>query len=154
MSKFKSDNQDDNRSTIKIIMNDISTFLYKTCFLSKYLFDKKQIELLEANGKNEIIDIFEFNRSITTAEASTKYSELLSSINSLFKTETKYTFDSLYYQYIEYTKSSLPLNSFLNCLIMLNYILNNFNELLNLANKDEFIQKFNLEKKNIFNRNR
>ena len=147
MSKFKSDNQDDNRSTIKIIMNDISTFLYKTYFLSKYLFDKKQIELLEANGKNEIIDIFEFNRSITTAEASTKYSELLSSINSLFKTETKYTFDSLYYQYIEYTKSSLPLNSFLNCLIMLNYILNNFNELLNLANKDEFIQKFNLEKK-------
>ena len=93
MSKFKSDNQDDNRSTIKIIMNDISTFLYKTCFLSKYLFDKKQIELLEANGKNEIIDIFEFNRSITTDEASTKYSELLSSINSLFKTETKYTFD-------------------------------------------------------------
>ena len=147
MSKNKSNNQDENRSAFKIIINDISTFLYKSCFLSKYLFDKSQIELLEANSKNEILDIFEFNRSITKTEASTKYSELLSSINSLFKTETQYTFDSLYHQYLEYTKSNLPLNSFLNCLIMLNYILNNFNELLNLGSKDEFMEKFNFKKK-------
>ena len=147
MSKIKSNNEDDNRSTIKIIINDISTYLYKSCFLSKYLFDKKQIELLDANSRNEILDIFEFNRSITTAEASTKYSELLSSINSLFKTEIQYTFDSLFHQYLEYTKSNISLNSFLNCLIMLNYILNNFNELLNLGSKDEFMEKFNLEKK-------
>ena len=147
MSKIRSNNQDDNRSTIKIIVNDISTYLYKSCFLSKYLFDKKQIELLDSNSKNEILDIFEFNRSITTDEASTKYSELLSTINSLFKTETQYTFDSLYHQYLEYTKTSIPLNSFLNCLIMLNHILNNYNELLNLGNKDEFMEKFNFEKK-------
>ena len=68
MSKVRSNNQDDNRSTIKIIVNDISTYLYKSCFLSKYLFDKKQIELLDSNSKNEILDIFEFNRSITTDE--------------------------------------------------------------------------------------
>ena len=107
MSKIRSNNQDDNRSTIKIIVNDISTYLYKSCFLPKYLFDKKQIELLDSNGKNEILDLFEFNRSITTTEASNKYSELLSTINSLFKTETQYTFDSLYHQYLEYTKSNI-----------------------------------------------
>ena len=147
MSKNKSNNEGENRSAFKIIINDISTFLYKSCFLSKYLFDKSQIELLESNSKNEILDIFEFSRSITTTEASTKYCELLSSINSLFKTETQYTFDSLYHQYLEYTKSNLSLNSFLNCLIMLNYILNNFHDLLNLGSKDEFMEKFNFKKK-------
>ena len=148
MSKQKFDNQDDNRSEIKIIINDISTFLYKTGFLSKYLVDKKQIELLETNNKRDIIDTFEFNRTISSKEASTKYSDLLKSINSLFKSETQYNFDTLYHQYLEYTKNNnISFCSFLNCLIMLNFIVNNFNELLNLGDKDDFSDIFQLDKK-------
>ena len=147
MLKEGIDNEEDNRNSIKIIINDISTFLYKTGFLSKYISDKKQIELLEMNNNNDFIDIFEFNRSITTTDASVKYSELLSSINMLFKSETQYTFESLYYQYLEYTKSNLSLNIFLNYLIMLDYILKNFNKLFNLSENDDLTETFQLNRK-------
>ena len=146
MLKETNDNEEDNRNAIKIIINDISTFLYKSGFLSKYIYDKKIIELLD-NNKNDFIDIFEFNRSITTTDASVKYSELLTSINSLFKSETQYTFESLYYQYLEYTKSTISLNTFLNCLIMLDYIMKNFKELFNLTENDDFVETFQLNKK-------
>ncbi len=148
MSKQEIDNEEDNRSSIKIIINDISTFLYKSGFLPKYLCDKKQIELLE-NNKQDIIDNFEFNRSITSKDVSTKYSGLLKSINNLFKSDVQYTLESLYDQYKEYTKSNISLNIFLNCLIMLNYIVTNFNELLNLSDNDQFIELFKLNNKKI-----
>ena len=54
MLKETNDNEEDNRNTIKIIINDISTFLYKSGFLSKYMSDKKQIELLEMNNNNDL----------------------------------------------------------------------------------------------------
>jgi hypothetical protein len=139
--------EEDNRSTIKIIINDISTFLYKSGFLSKYLVDKKQIELLESNSKNDIIDIFEYNRSISSLDVSKKYNHLISSINSLFKSDLQYTFETLYYQYLEYTKTNISVNTYLNSLIMLNYIVNNFGNLLNLSDNYNFIQDFQLEQK-------
>ena len=148
MSKQEIDNEEDNRSSIKIIINDISTFLYKSGFLPKYLCDKKQIELLE-NNKQDIIDNFEFNRSITSKDVSTKYSGLLKLINNLFKSDVQYTLESLYDQYKEYTKSNISLNIFLNCLIMLNYIVTNFNELLNLSDNNQFIELFKLNNKKI-----
>ena len=138
--------EEDNRNNIRILINDISTFLYKSGFLSKYLVDKKQLELLDSTSKNDLIDIFEYNRSISSTDASTKYSELLSSINSLFRTEVKYNIDTLYYQYLEYTKSNISLNNYLNCLIMINYILKNFNDLLNLSENNDFLGLFQLDK--------
>ena len=147
MSKQIKDEEDDNRSTIKIVISDISTYLYKSGFLFKYLFDKKQIELLENNNKQDIIEYFEFNRSISTNDASAKYSDLLKSINSLFKSETQYTFDSLYYQYLEYTKSNISLNVFLNCLIMINYIVSKFNNLLNMSDDSDFVELIKLDKR-------
>ena len=147
MSKQILDEVDDDRSTIKIVINDISTFLYKSGFLSKYLCDKKQIEILENNNKQDIIEYFEFKRAITSNDVSTKYSDLLKSINNLFNTGTQYTYDSLYYQYIEYTKSNIPLNVFLNCLIMINYIVTNFNNLLNISENNSFAELFKLDKK-------
>ena len=138
--------EEDNRNNIRILINDISTFLYKSGFLSKYLVDKKQLELLDSTSKNDLIDIFEYNRSISSTDASIKYSELLSSINSLFRTEVKYNIDTLYYQYLEYTKSNISLNNYLNCLIMINYILKNFNDLLNLSENNDFLGLFQLDK--------
>ena len=137
----------DNRGSIKIIINDISTFLYKSGFLSKYLVDKKQIELLESNSQNDFVDIFEYNRSISSNDVSKKYSNLISSINSLFKSEVQYKFEIIYYQYLEYTKTNISVNVFLNSLIMLNYIVNNFNNLLNLSEDYDLIKAFQLEKK-------
>ena len=147
MSNQNDDYEEDNRSTIKIIINDISTFLYKSGFLSKYLVDKKQIELLESNYKNDLLEIFEFNRSISSEDASIKYSNLITSVNTLFKAETQYNLDSLYYQYLEYTKTNITLSNFLNCLIMINYILKNFNNLLNITENDDLIGIFQLDKK-------
>ena len=147
MSNQNDDYEEDNRSTIKIIINDISTFLYKSGFLSKYLVDKKQIELLESNYKNDLLEIFEFNRSISSEDASIKYSNLITSVNTLFKEETQYNLDYLYYQYLEYTKTNITLSNFLNCLIMINYILKNFNNLLNITENDDLIGIFQLDKK-------
>ena len=146
MSK-KEYGEEDNRGTIRIVINDISTFLYKSGFLSKYLCDKKQIELLENNSKIDIIELFEFSHSITSVDAGVKYSDLLKYINKTFKSEIDYSFDSLYYQYLEYTKNNISLNVFLNCLIMINYILSNFNDLLNLTENCDFIEAFKLNKK-------
>ena len=139
--------EEDNRSTIKININDISTFLYKSGFLSKYLVDKKQIELLESNNKNDLIDIFEYNRSISSIDVSKKYNNIISSINSLFKSDHQYTFETLYYQYLEYTKTNIAVNTFLNSLIMLNYIVNNFSSLFNFSDNYDFIVDFQLEQK-------
>ena len=139
--------EEDKRGTIKIIINDISTFLYKSGFLPKYLVDKKEIELLESNTKNDFVDIFEYNRSISSVDVSKKYGNLISSINLLFKSEVQYTFETLYYHYLEYTKTNISVNIFLNSLIMLNHIVNNFKNLLNLSENSDFIQAFQLEKK-------
>ena len=139
--------EEDKRGTIKIIIKDISTFLYKSGFLPKYMVDKKEIELLESNTKNDFVDIFEYNRSISSVDVSKKYGNLISSINLLFKSEVQYTFETLYYNYLEYTKTNISVNIFLNSLIMLNHIVNNFKNLLNLSENSDFIQAFQLEKK-------
>ena len=144
--KKNHEEEGDKRNNIRIIINDISTFLYKSGFLSNYLVDKKKLELLDSSGKNDLIDIFEYNRSISSADASTKYNEILNSINSLFKTQYKYNFDTLYYQYLEYTKSNISLNNYLNCIIMINYILKNFKALLNLSENDDFLGVFQFDK--------
>ena len=135
------------RNNIKININDMSTFLYKSGFLSKHLIDKNKLEFLETNIKNDLIDIFEFNNSISSTYISSKYSQLINSINSLFKSEFQYNFDTLYNQYLEYTKTNFILNDFLNWLIMLNFIITNFRELLNLSDNDNIIEVLQLDKK-------
>ena len=65
----------------------------------------------------------------------------------LFNIENNTNFDILYYQYLEYTKSNISLNNFLNCLIMINYILQNFNDLFNLSENNDFFGAFQLDKK-------
>ena len=143
----KENNVQKDRNSIKILINDISTYLYKTGYIYQSIVDKKQIELLEVNNKKEMLDIFEFNRSISSAESSIKYKELIEFINSLFKVESKYTLDSMYYQYLEYTKSNMTLCSFLNSLIMLKYIIINCNDLLNIKKNEDFTEVFQFKDK-------
>ena len=139
--------QINSKEEVKINLNDISSFLYKSGFLNKNIISQDIRELLNGNSKYNITNIFEFNTAITIKEASSKYKELIKSINSIFKSDSKYTLESLYFQYIEYTGRKIFLNFFLNTLIMLNYILTNFTDLLNLENSVNVIDEFQLNKK-------
>ena len=139
--------QINHKDEIKLNLNDISSFLYKSGFLNKNKISKDKKELLIGNSKYNIINFFEFNTGITIKEANSKYKELLKSINLIFKHDSKYTLESLYNQYTEYTGRKIYLNIFLNSLIMLNYILTNFTEFLNLENNSDIIHEFQLDKK-------
>ena len=147
MKKKFNENLINNRNDVKINISDINTFLYKSGFLNKSISDMEKLSLLNSNNKNNLLDIFEFNDSITIKEASSKFSNLLKSLKSLLKDEIKYNLESLYHQYCEYTENKIPLNNFLNCLIMLNFILTNFKEMLNLEENANCINTFKLDQK-------
>ena len=140
------ENQINYKDEIKLNLNDISSFLYKSGFLNKNKNSQEKKDLLNGNNKNNISNIFEFNTAITIKEANMKYKDLIKSINSFFKSDSIYNLESLYNQYIEYTGRKIYLNIFLNTLIMLNYILTNFTEFLNIENNTDIINKFQIDK--------
>ena len=143
MQKKINENEINYQNELKIDINDISTFLYKSGFLTYEINEEEILNILNSDIKNCITDIFEFNSSITIKEASSKYKDLIKSLNLLIKEDLKYNLESLYNQYLEYVESSMPLNDFLNCLIMLNYILTKFKEVLNLQENDDCKIYFN-----------
>ena len=147
MQKKYNENRIKYNNETKININDINTFLYKSGFLNTAIIDNKKLSLLNEDNKFNFFDIFEFNSSITIKEASSKYNNLLKSIKAILKDELKYSLESLYHQYIEYTENKIPLNIFLNCLIMLNFILTHFIEILNLEVNFNCINTFQLDKK-------
>ena len=135
MNEKNNSSNEDNRNDIKVILENFSTFLFKSHYLEKYLFNKNQIELLNNPVKNDFTKIFEFNNKITVADVSQKYTYLLKNLNSIFNKDSTMptiTFDLIYSQYNEYSKTNLSFSNFLNILIMLDYILNNFNEIINI----------------------
>ena len=136
-----------NRNEVKININDISTFLYKSGFLNKSINDKEKLILFQPNSNYNFLDIFILNSSITIKEASSKYDDILKSLKSILKDDLKYNIESLYHQYLEITESKIQLNCFMNCLIMINFILNNFQEILNLENSENLIDTLQLDKK-------
>ena len=147
MQKKINENEINYQNELKIDINDISTLLYKSGFLTYEINEEEILNILNSDTKNCITDIFEFNSSITIKEASSKYKDLIKSLNLLIKEDLKYNLESLYNQYLEYVESSMPLNDFLNCLIMLNYILTKFKEVLNLQENDDCKNIFQLDKK-------
>ena len=147
MQKKYNENKINYKNEMIINMNDISTLLYKSGFLNKEKIDTQLLSLLSANKKFNFIDVFEFDSSISIKEASSKYNNLLKSLKVILKEDFKYNLESLYNQYSEYTQKKIPLNNFLNCLIMLNFILTNFKEILNIEENANFISTFQLDKK-------
>ena len=147
MKKQSIDNQINIKNEINIDINDITSFLYQSKFLTKNIINSEKLELLKVNKGYNITDIFEFNRSITIKEATSKYNDLFKSLNSLLKEEKQYNLESIYYQYLQFTKNNLPLNNFLNILIMLNLILINFSEILNIKDSNDCSKMFQFNKK-------
>ena len=147
MKKKINENQIIDRNDLKIHFTDIRTFLYKSCFLNRPIIDVDISPLFNIDNKNSILDIFELNNSITIKDASSKYGYLFKSLKQILKEDLKYNLEYIYHQYLEYTDNKIPLNHFLNCLIMLNYILTNFKEILNLDDDADIINVFELDKK-------
>ena len=140
-------NQKNNRNEVKINFNDISTLLYKTGFLENEIIDTDILSLLSMENKINLIDIFEFNNSITIKEASAKYNDLMKSLKQILKFEFKINLESLYHLYLEYTENKISLTNFLNILIMMNYILTTFKQILKLSDNSDLINVFQLNKK-------
>ena len=147
MKKKSNENEKNNINDIKINLDDITTFLYKTGFLNKEINNRDKLYILKGDNKYNIVNNFEFNTSITLKEASSIYSGILKSIKSILNVQSNYNLETLYLQYLEYAESNMTLNNFLNCLIMLNFILTNFKEILNIGENDDFINVFQLNKK-------
>ena len=125
MTEYNQDSQND----IIFDLNDISTFLYSIGYLSQQKFNNiKKHQKTKQN--NEII--FENNLNITMTDASVKYYELLQEINKKFNTNL--TFEENYTQYKIYTKTTLSFGTYLNYLIIIVYILNNYSDLINIKN--------------------
>ena len=90
MKKQSIDNQINIKNEINIDINDITSFLYQSKFLTKNIINSEKLELLKVNKGYNITDTFEFNRSITIKEANSKYNDLFKSLNSLLKEEKQY----------------------------------------------------------------
>ena len=110
-----------------IDLNDISSFLYSIGYINRQKYNniQKNKNILE---NYEIF--FEENLNISMTEVSVKYGTLLTEINKLFNTNS--SFEEHFQQYRLYTKSILGFGAYLNYLILLSYILNKYDDLLNI----------------------
>ena len=147
MQKKLNEIKKNNTNDITVNLGDITTFLYKSGFLNKEIKNQDKLDILNGESEYNIISNFEFNTSITIKDASSIYNNILKSIKSILKIQSNYNLETLYLQYLEYAESNMTLNNFLNCLIMLNFILTNFKEILNIGDKEDLTNVFQLNKK-------
>ena len=113
-------------SSQDLILNHITNFFNLIEYTSNYSFNDKQKNLLE-NIKTDLTEIFESDRNITITDASVKHSELFQSLSKIFKMNIN--IDKLYNMYIELTKTEINVFLFINWLIFIDIILENFHEL-------------------------
>ena len=118
-----------------IDLNDISSFLYSIGYINKQKYNN--IQKNKNSLKNYEI-FFEENQNITVTDSSVKYGTLLSEINKLFNTNS--SFEEHFQQYRISTKTNINVASYLNYLILLVYIINKYDDLLNI-NSLLFIEK-------------
>ena len=113
-------------SSQDFILNHITNFFNSIEYTSNYSFNNKQKNLIE-NTKTDLTEIFESDINITITDASVKHSELLQSLSKIFKININ--IDKLYNMYIDLTKGEINFFQFLNWLIFIDIILENFHEL-------------------------
>ena len=114
-------------SDFMLDLNDISSFLYSIGYLNKQKYNN--IQKNKTSLKNYEL-FFEENQNITYTDASVKYGTLLTEVNKLFSVNS--TFEEHYQQYKIYTKSSINFSTYLNYLILLVYLLNKYDDMLNI----------------------
>ena len=110
-----------------IDLNDISTFLYSIGYLTKQKYNN--LKRNENSLKNYEL-ILEENTNITVTESSVKYGTLLNELNKIFNTNS--SFEEHFIQYKSYTKSNMNFSTYLNYLIILIYIINKYDDIINI----------------------
>ena len=124
-------------SSQDLIINHITNFFNSIEFTSNYSFNDKQKNLIE-NIKTDLTEIFESDRNITITDASVKHSELFHSLSNIFKFNIN--IDKLYNMYIEYSKGQITVFQFINWLIFIDIILENFRELFSNISLDNILK--------------
>ena len=124
-------------SSQDLIINHITNFFNSIEFTSNYSFNDKQKNLIE-NIKTDLTEIFESDRNITITDASVKHSELFHSLSNIFKFNIN--IDKLYNMYIEYSKGQISVFQFINWLIFIDIILENFRELFANISLDNILK--------------
>ena len=124
-------------SSQDLIINHITNFFNSIEFTSNYSFNDKQKNLIE-NIKTDLTEIFESDRNITITDASVKHSELFHSLSNIFKFNIN--IDKLYNMYIEYSKGQITVFQFINWLIFIDIILENFRELFANISLDNILK--------------
>ena len=125
-----------NQNSIDI--NDLCSFLIKCGFLKKCSFTKIQSYLLNYNSTyyQNICNILQFNEKVTLEEISDKHKNITSSLKKLFNINV--TLEEIYSQYLYYTKENISINIFINWLIIIDLIINNFSVSLNFEKERNF----------------
>ena len=128
--------QELNKNSIDI--NDISTFLIQSGFLKNGPLSKTQLCILNYNNSyiQNLCELLEFNEKITINEVLKKYKKLTPSINKIFN--IKCSLEEVYNQYIYFTKENIPLYIFMNWIIILDLLINNFDNSFNFEKGKTF----------------
>ena len=125
---------------LKIIdINNISSFLINSGFINKCFFSTIQTNILYYNSGyfQNLCSILEFNEKLMIKDLKNDKKVTFPSINKIFNINLN--LEEIYSQYIYFTKETIPLNIFINWLIILDIIIGNF------------YNHFNFEKYKVFN---
>ena len=110
-----------------IDLSDVSSFLHSIGYINNQKYNNIQ------KNKNSLENyeiFFEENQNISMSETSVKYGTLLTEINKLFNTNS--SFEEHFQQYRIYTKANINFTTYLNYLILLSYIINKYDDILNI----------------------
>ena len=110
-----------------IDLSDVSSFLNSIGYINNQKYNNIQ------KNKNSLENyeiFFEENQNISMSETSVKYGTLLTEINKLFNTNS--SFEEHFQQYRIYTKANINFTTYLNYLILLSYIINKYDDILNI----------------------
>ena len=129
-------------------INNLSSLLIKSGYKEKFSFSNEQLSILNfSNVYSKVLyENLEFDEASTFQKISNNYGRVIASINEKFN--VKSPFKEIFKQYVYYTKANISINIFLNWLIILDFIITNFenifdDSLYNLS--DNKIKIFNLD---------
>ena len=125
-------------SNLESPLNHITNFFNSIGFTSDYHFNDKQKKLIE-NNKIDFSKILESDRDITITDASVKHSEIIHSLSKIFKMDINIF--KLYKMYVELSKGEISFYQFLNYLIFINLIFENFHDIISDISLDKILKE-------------
>ena len=139
MKKYQENVEKSETDINSIDINDIASFLVKSGFINKCIFSKNQLYILNYNYIyiEHLCDILIFEENPILKEIEKDIQDIISSINKIFNIDI--SLEEIYNQYIYFTKETISLNTFINWIILLDIIINYFNDTFNFGNGKVFL---------------